>query len=330
MKTIILKENAEDIEKAGKIIKEGGLVAFPTETVYGLGADGLNGEAVKKVYKAKGRPSDNPMILHISRIEDVYKIAETVEEDHLKLMEAFWPGPMTVVMERKKIVPDETTGGLDTVGIRLPKTESARKLIEAAGTPIAAPSANLSGKPSPTKASHVLDDLSGRIDAVIEGGDCQVGIESTVLTLKEDSVVILRPGIITPEDISKVVDRPVSFDPALTSPSGKDFKPMAPGMKYRHYAPDGQMIVFAGDEEKIKEEIEKKKAELEAEGRKVGVIYFASRDFEKAAHNLFASLREMDKENVEYILAGALDEDGLGFSVMNRMLKSAGYNVINV
>lgn len=330
MKTQILKENKEDIEKAGQIIKQGGLVAFPTETVYGLGADGLNPEAVKKVYKAKGRPSDNPMILHISEIEQVYGIATEVTPEHLKLMEAFWPGPMTVVMECKDIVPMETTGGLRTVGIRLPKTDTARELITAAGTPIAAPSANLSGKPSPTKASHVLDDLDGRIDAIIQGGECQVGIESTVLTIKEGKVIILRPGLITPTDIEQVLDLPVEFDPALTEGVGKDFKPMAPGMKYKHYAPNGQMIIFAGTEENIKDAIANKKKELEAEGKSVGVIFFGSNNVGEAAHDLFDKLRQMDKDNIEYILAGALDQDGLGFSVMNRMLKSAGYNVVNV
>ena len=330
MKTIIFKDEISDIEKAGQIIKNGGLVAFPTETVYGLGADGLNPDAVKKVYKAKGRPSDNPMILHISEIDQVYGIAKTVTDEHLNLMEAFWPGPMTVVMECKNIVPKETTGGLSTVGIRLPKTASARQLITAAATPIAAPSANLSGKPSPTKASHVLDDLDGRIDAIIQGGDCQVGIESTVLTIKDGKIIILRPGVITPEAIRKVSDLPVEFDPALTKGVGEDFKPMAPGMKYKHYAPNGQMIIYAGAEENIKTEIAKKKAQLETEGKKVGVIFFGNNDVDQAAHDLFDKLRQMDKENIEYILAGAVEANGLGFSVMNRMLKSAGYNVVNV
>ena len=330
MKTIIFKDEKSDIEEAGKIIKEGGLIAFPTETVYGLGADGLNPEAVKKVYKAKGRPSDNPMILHISEIEQVYGIAKEVTENHLKLMNAFWPGPMTVVMDCKDIVPKETTGGLSTVGIRLPKTDAARDLITAAGTPIAAPSANLSGKPSPTKASHVLDDLDGRIDGIIEGSECQVGIESTVLTIKDGKVIILRPGVITPLDISKVINLPVEFDPALTKGVGEDFKPMAPGMKYKHYAPDGQMIIYSGTEEHIIKAIEEKKAQLKSEGKSVGVIFFGSNNVDQAAHDLFDKLRQMDKENVEYILAGAVESEGLGFSVMNRMLKSAGYNVVNV
>lgn len=330
MNTIIFKDTIEDIKKAGQIIKEGGLVAFPTETVYGLGADGLNPEAVKKVYKAKGRPSDNPMILHISQVDQIYEIAKTVTPNHLKLMDAFWPGPMTMVMDCKDIVPKETTGGLSTVGIRLPKTEAARQLISAAGTPIAAPSANLSGKPSPTNANHVLDDLDGRIDALIEGGDCQVGIESTVLTIKDDKIIILRPGLITPADIEKIVDLPVEFDPALTKGVDEDFKPMAPGMKYKHYAPDGQMIIYSGAEDNIKAKILEKKAQLEAEGKTVGVILFGNDNVDIAAHDLFAKLRQMDKEKVEYILAGAVSQDGLGFSVMNRMLKSAGYNVINV
>lgn len=332
MKTLVLTEEIEDIKKAGQIIKDGGLVAFPTETVYGLGADGLAADAVRKVYLAKGRPSDNPMILHIWQIEDVYRIAEEVRDEHMKLMKAFWPGPMTVVMKKKECVPAETAGGLDTVGIRLPDHETARRLIKESGTAIAAPSANLSGKPSPTRYSHVLDDLDGRIDAVIAGGDCHFGIESTVLTVRDGKVIILRPGAITPEMIKKETGLDVEFDPALKQnpADDEDFRPMAPGMKYRHYAPEGKMVIYSGDEEKVREAIEERKAQLESSGTRVGVIWFGSRDFETAAHDLFDRLRKMDADHVEYILAGALDDDGLGFSVMNRMMKSAGYNIVQV
>lgn len=335
METLILKDTAEDIKKAGKILKNGGLIAFPTETVYGLGANGLDEAAVSKVYKAKGRPSDNPMILHISEIDEIYGITDELSEDGKKLTEAFWPGPLTVVVKRKEIVPNTTTGGLDTVGVRMPSDKVARALIKAAGVPIAAPSANLSGKPSPTMAEHVIKDMNGRIDGIICGDKCQVGIESTVVSVVGDTPIILRPGKITREDMSKVLGKEVKIDPAIEitevkDVKDKDFKPMAPGMKYRHYAPDAEMLVIKGDEEKVKDAIAHKKKDLEEQGKKVGVIMFGSENFEKAAHDLFADLRKMDDENVDYIIAGAVKSEGLGYAVMNRMLKSAGYNVIKV
>ena len=335
MKTLILKDTIEDIKKAGKILKNGGLIAFPTETVYGLGANGLDEAAVSKVYKAKGRPSDNPMILHISQIDEIYDIAEEINEDCLKLMEAFWPGPLTVVVKRKKIVPNTTTGGLDTVGIRMPSDKTARLLIKEAGIPIAAPSANLSGKPSPTMPEHVIKDMNGRIDGIICGGKCQVGIESTVVLVTGDTPIILRPGKITKEDMKKVLGKEVKIDPAIEiteikNNKDQDFRPMAPGMKYRHYAPDAEMVVIEGPKEKVKEEIKRRKEKIKAEGKKVGVIIFGDENFEEAAHDLFADLRKMDDEGVEYIIAGAVKSEGLGYAVMNRMLKSAGYNVIKV
>lgn len=335
METLILKDTEQDIKKAGEILKNGGLIAFPTETVYGLGANGLDEEAVSKVYKAKGRPSDNPMILHIAEISEIYDIAEELSEDGRKLVEAFWPGPLTVVVKRKPIVPDTTTGGLDTVGVRMPSDETARNLIKAAGVPIAAPSANLSGKPSPTMAEHVIKDINGRIDGIICGGKCQVGIESTVVSVVGDTPVILRPGKITKEDMSEVLGKEVKIDPAIEITNAKetknhDFKPMAPGMKYRHYAPEAEMLVIEGDEDKVKLEITKQKESLEKQGKKVGVIMFGSDNFEVAAHDLFADLRKMDDENVDYIIAGAVKSEGLGYAVMNRMLKSAGYNILKV
>ena len=335
METLILKDTEQDIKKAGEILKNGGLIAFPTETVYGLGANGLDEEAVSKVYKAKGRPSDNPMILHIAEISEIYDIAEELSEDGRKLVEAFWPGPLTVVVKRKPIVPDTTTGCLDTVGVRMPSDETARNLIKAAGVPIAAPSANLSGKPSPTMAEHVIKDMNGRIDGIICGGKCQVGIESTVVSVVGDTPVILRPGKITKEDMSKVLGKEVKIDPAIEITNAKetknhDFKPMAPGMKYRHYAPEAEMLVIEGDEDKVKLEITKQKESLEKQGKKVGVIMFGSDNFEVAAHDLFADLRKMDDENVDYIIAGAVKSEGLGYAVMNRMLKSAGYNILKV
>ena len=323
METRIFKETEEDIKEAAKIIEAGGLIAFPTETVYGLGADALNADAVSKVYAAKGRPSDNPMIVHIFKKEQLKELTDEITEDMKLLMEKFWPGPMTMVVKRKPIVPDVTTGGLDTVGVRCPSNETARALIRFSGTPIAAPSANLSGKPSPTKARHCIDDLTGRVDGIIDGEDADLGIESTVVDMTDEIPMILRPGMITKEDMEKALGKEVSLDPALFKKPGKDFKPKAPGMKYKHYAPDAEMVIFKGND--IEKAIEEEKKNLEKAGKKVGIILYEDEKF--AAKDLFAKLRAFDKEKVDVILAGALDEEGIGFSVMNRMLKSAGYNI---
>lgn len=334
MKTRILRETTEDIKEAAGIIAEGGLVAFPTETVYGLGADALNAEAVGKVYAAKGRPSDNPMIVHISRKEDMLKLTEKLSPDIETLMDSFWPGPMTMIVRRLDIIPDTTTGGLDTVGIRMPSDETARKLISLSGCPIAAPSANLSGKPSPTTAEHVIDDLDGRVDAIICGKDCSVGIESTVIDMTEEVPMILRPGIITKEDIEKALGKEILLDPTLNKRpdrfNNEEFRPRAPGMKYRHYAPKAEMIIFEGKPEDVSAAISDEQSRREAEGQKVCVINFDDSAREDAAKEYFAMLREADKNGCDVILGRALTEEGVGFSVMNRMLKSAGYNIKKV
>ncbi len=345
LKTAKLQKTDSDIKKAAHIIKKGGLVAFPTETVYGLGANGLDAVAAKRIYEAKGRPSDNPMILHIADISDIYDLAEDINDIEIKLAEMFWPGPLTIVFKRKPCVPDVTTGGLDTVGIRMPDNETARLLIRESGVPIAAPSANTSGKPSPTRPEHVLNDLDGRIDAIIYGGMCEVGVESTVVLAKKDEIVILRPGKITADDLKNAtgvdvrvdsaiaIDRPaeqIAYKSTKQNAEDCDFKPMAPGMKYKHYAPDAQMLVFRGDESKVKEAIKSKRASLEAHGKKVGIIFFGNDNQEIAAHELFDKLREMDKNKVDFILAGAVSEDGIGYAVMNRLLKSAGYNIEDI
>ncbi len=342
MKTKILESKSENIRIAADIIRQGGLVAFPTETVYGLGADALNPEAVGKVYAAKGRPSDNPMIVHISRTEDFEKLTPSLSPVVKKLMDAFWPGPLTMVVKRTPEVPDVTTGGLDTVGVRMPDNKTALALIEYSGTPIAAPSANISGRPSPTKAEHVVHDLNGRIDAILTGSDCRVGIESTVLDVTTDAPVILRPGIITKNELEAVLDMPVLIDPALLQKrpvekgeglggNDPDFHPKAPGMKYRHYAPKAEMVIIEGSHEAVERKAKKLRAENENAGKKVGVILFGEQAFAEAAHDFFADLRKMDEQGVDLIIAGALsDTDGIGFAVMNRMMKSAGYNVIKV
>ena len=334
MKTRILRETTEEIKEAAGIIAKGGLVAFPTETVYGLGADALNAEAVGKVYAAKGRPSDNPMIVHISAKEQMLELTDRLTPDMEKLMDHFWPGPMTMIVRRLDIIPDTTTGGLDTVGIRMPSDETARKLIEFSGCPIAAPSANLSGKPSPTTAEHVIDDLDGRVDAIICGKNCSVGIESTVIDMTEDTPMILRPGIITKKDIETVLGREILLDPTLNKRPDQfnngEFRPKAPGMKYKHYAPKAEMIIFEGKPENVTKAIDAERSRLEAAGRKVCVINFDDSAREDAAKEYFAMLREADKDGCDVILGRALTEEGVGFSVMNRMLKSAGYNIKEV
>ena len=332
MKTRLLNTTESDIKQAADIIKRGGLVAFPTETVYGLGADALNAKAVGRVYEAKGRPSDNPMIVHIARASDIGQLTPMLSAEIVALIDNFWPGPLTMVLKKKDGVPDRTTGGLDTVAVRMPDSESALRLITLSGCPIAAPSANLSGSPSPTRAKDVIADMDGRIDAIISGEDCRVGIESTVVDMTGETPVILRPGIITAENIEAAIGREVKYDEALLqrAESG-DCTPKAPGMKYRHYAPKAQMTIIEGRRDRVKSEIERLKVLNERLGLKVGVILFEEQAFIEAAHDFFSKLRDLDNEGVDLILAGALsDKDGVGFAVMNRMFKSAGYNIARV
>lgn len=345
MKTLILNTTEEDIARAAEIIADGGLVAFPTETVYGLGANALNPVAVRKIYEAKGRPSDNPTIVHIADAEDLAGLTPSVSEDMKKLAEAFWPGPLTMVVPRLPEVPDVTTGGLDTVGVRLPLEETARALIRAAGVPVAAPSANVSGKPSPTIAEHVIHDMDGKIDAIIAGGACKHGIESTVVDMTSDVPCVLRPGVITPEMLAMLLGKEVDIDPALkmrkefgaasesvadgdATNADDEPHPKAPGMKYRHYAPKAEMTIFEGNAEAARNEMLREAARLAAEGKKAKVFDFD--DEETAAKEFFAGLRSADEEGVDNILVMALPEEGIGFAVMNRMLKAAGYNVRRV
>ena len=331
MDTRYLGTTEEEMEIAGEIVRNGGLVAFPTETVYGLGADAFNAEAVENIYTVKGRPADNPSIVHIWSRDQLPKITTEITPVMEKVMDAFWPGPVTMICHRTFEVPYVTTGGLETVGIRMPSNPAAQAFLKAASCPVAAPSANLSGKPSPTTAEHVRDDFDGRIDAIIDGGPCEFGIESTVIDLTGDVPMILRPGIMTAEDFREKLDMPVILDPALNKkPEDPDFHPKAPGMKYKHYAPKAPMIIFEGDEEKVLEAIEQEKTEHEMEGENVVVLTFGQDGALSAAHELFAMLRSADRENADLILAAALPQKGVGFSVMNRMLKSAGFNIRKV
>ena len=340
MQTLKLQTN--EIEQAGELIRAGELVAFPTETVYGLGADAMNAEAVKSVYAAKGRPSDNPMIVHIADPEQLIGLvqygADGIGPDALALMEAFWPGPLTIIFPKSSAVPDATTGGLETVAIRMPSNDTALRLISAAGCPIAAPSANLSGAPSPTTAEDVLEDMDGRIAAVIMGEQCQVGIESTVIDLTGDTPTILRPGVITAEWITEVLGKPVLYDAALyTKPeviadpedgvADMGQAPKSPGMKYRHYSPKAKVRLIEGSDEEFQARALEIGRDARAGGKRVAILNYGD-DAEKAAHKLFADLRELDRQEYDLVLIRSLKEVGYGFSVMNRMLKSAGYDIV--
>ncbi|MDR3305047.1 MAG: threonylcarbamoyl-AMP synthase [Clostridiales Family XIII bacterium] len=327
----------EKIRRAAAVIRTGGLVAFPTETVYGLGADAFNTEAVSKVYAAKGRPSDNPMIVHIARASDLGVLTRTLTPRIVKLADNFWPGPLTMILEKRGAVPDVTTGGLDTVGVRLPDSPAAIELIRLAGTPIAAPSANLSGSPSPTKADHVIADLYGRVDMILAGPDSRIGIESTVVDVTGARAQILRPGVLAAEELAEVLGETVELDPALLrrDRGGEDGRggapPRAPGMKYKHYAPAAEMLVVEGNRSRVRDEIIRLKALNEKLGRKVGILLFEEQEYIEAAHGFYAVLRDLDNSDVDLIIAGALSEtDGVGFAVMNRMMKSAGYNIVKV
>lgn len=330
------------LRRAGSIIRSGGLVAFPTETVYGLGGDALNRESSRKIYEAKGRPSDNPLIVHICRLEDIGKIARRVPEEAVRIAEAFWPGPLTMILHKTGLVPPETTGGLDTVAVRFPSDKTARKLIEYSGGYIAAPSANRSGRPSPTLAKYVSQDMDGRIDMIIDGGQVGIGLESTILDLTVSPPQILRPGYVTGEMLSRVLKEIDTDVTILKSDSGQ--APRAPGMKYRHYAPKGELTIVEGDLDTVVEYINGRTAEEREKGERIGILCTSEsfprycgdvvrcvgsrRDEESVARHLFAALREFDDEGVTKIYAESFEAAGLGQAIMNRLLKAAGHRVV--
>lgn len=333
----------EIISEAGKIIKEGGLVAFPTETVYGLGGDALNRDSSRKIYAAKGRPSDNPLIVHISKWESIEKIAAKLPPEAKKLADAFWPGPLTMIVEKNDLVPMETTGGLNTVAVRMPDHKAALDFIEAAGGFVAAPSANLSGKPSPTIAKYVIQDMDGRIEMIIDGGEVGIGVESTIVDLTGEVPTILRPGYVTQEMVSRVLGEVDADVTILDNDSG--VKPKAPGMKYRHYAPKGDMTLVEGSPEEVAAYINDKVSEAQKKGLKAGVLCtdetvdrisaevkksVGSRENEyQIARNLYRVLREFDDENVSVIYSESFSAKGFGTAVMNRLLKAAGFHIVN-
>lgn len=349
MKTIISKINQlqldkDIINKAGQILKEGGLVAFPTETVYGLGADALNEKAAEKIYAAKGRPSDNPLIVHITNMKALEKIVTDIPKEAYIVAEKYWPGPLTMIFNKSAAVPYGTTGGLDTVAVRMPDHEIACAVIDAGGGYIAAPSANTSGRPSPTKAEHVKEDLDGKINMIVDGGTVEIGVESTILDLTVTPPMILRPGAITKEMFEKLLGE-VSEDITLLSTDSKK-APKAPGMKYRHYAPKAKLCVIDGEIDAVVEEINRLAQEKIQAGSRIGIIgteetvgrYLCGvvkcigtrKDETTVANHLYAILRDFDEENVDYIFSESFSGDGIGNAIMNRLLKAAGHHIIHL
>ena len=347
----------EELKEAASILRSGGLVAFPTETVYGLGGNALDEDAARKIYAAKGRPSDNPLIAHVSCVEEVAPLVKEIPEAGRKLMEAFWPGPLTMIFPKSEKVPYGTTGGLDTVAIRMPDDPVANRLIALAGVPVAAPSANTSGRPSPTTADHVWQDMNGRIEMIIDGGPVGIGVESTIVDVSSAIPSVLRPGAITMEMLAEVLGE-VSVDPAILGPLSADVRPKAPGMKYKHYAPKADLTLVEPedvdrenglDEKQLQAMIGKvrelSRGKIEA-GCRVGVICTDEsrhcytdgavrsigerKSQASVAHNLYALLREFDDLGVDYIFSESFPKDHLGQAIMNRLSKAAGYKIVKV
>ena len=337
MKTVYLKENSpETVGVAAEILKNGGLVAIPTETVYGLAANALDGKAVRKIFEAKGRPQDNPLIVHVSSLEEIPPLVEEVDPRLYSLAEKYWPGPLTVIMKKSSLIPDEVSAGLDTVAIRMPSHEGARKIIAAAGVPLAAPSANASGKPSPTKASHVIEDLDGRIDAVVDGGDCSVGVESTVVTLVTDPPALLRPGGVTPSELEAVLGE-IQISSAVYEKLKDNEKAESPGMKYKHYAPAAQVTIIKGSFEKYKKFLLAQKDTVcavcfDGEGChfEKSIEYGSENDGLSQAHSLFDALREVDVMGCKRAFVRCPVSSGVGLAVYNRLLRSAAFRVIDL
>ena len=349
-------EESKALKEAAEILKKGGLVAFPTETVYGLGANALDEKAARKIYEAKGRPSDNPLIAHVASLQEVIPLTACIPEMGRKLAEAFWPGPLTLIFPKSDLVPYGTTGGLDTVAVRMPSDKTAAELIRLAGVPVAAPSANTSGRPSPTTAAHVYQDMNGKIDMIVDGGPVGIGVESTIVDVTEEIPVLLRPGAITMEMLEKIVGT-VEIDPAVLKPLSPEIHPKAPGMKYRHYAPKADLTLVeeagegagegAGETAgRVVQEINRLAREKISQGAKVGIICtdetralypegevksigLRAKE-ETVAHNLYAVLRDFDDAGVEFIYSESFPENHLGQAIMNRLNKAAGYHIIKI
>ena len=342
MNTKLLKAKSPDdisaINEAGEILKNGGLVAIPTETVYGLAASAFNCESVHNVFKAKGRPGDNPLIVHISDISELEEITCNVSEKAKMCMKAFWPGPFTAIVEKTDKIPSAVSGGLNTVAVRMPSNDVARAIIHAAGVPLAAPSANISGSPSPTTAKHVINDLFGKIDAIVVSNDCSVGVESTVVSFCGEAPKLLRPGGITPEQLRKIVPDLI-IDPAVTEKINPNAVVSSPGMKYRHYAPNSDVTMVIGSSEKFCEFCNKNKEKFELaicydQDAKNTVLNTLSlgdvKDHAAQAERLFSALRTVDEMKIKTVVVHAPSTDGIGLAVYNRLIRAAGFKVIKL
>lgn len=340
------KINEEEIKEAAEEIKKGNLVLFPTETVYGIGANALDAEAVKKIFIAKNRAQDNPLIVHVSSIEMVEKIVKEITPLEKKLMERFWPGPLTIIFKRKseKIIPNVVTANLDTVGIRMPSNEIAKKLIQKAGVPIAAPSANISGKPSGTKVEDIIEELDGKVQYILDGGVTDIGLESTVIKIDNGVIDILRPGKVTKEELQEVANQ-VEIDLHVLGKVEKNEKVASPGMKYRHYAPNTKcMMVYSNNEEDMINKINEITLDMQNENKKVLVLgrekhinsyivknkWNMGEELEEVAKNIFTLLRKVDKEKVDLVIIEGVGEKGLGLAITNRLIRACAYNYIIV
>lgn len=339
MQTQLLHANEpKAIETAAQILKEGGLVGMPTETVYGLAANALDGKAVAKIFAVKGRPMDNPLIVHISEFDQINRLVQSVPETARRLAARFWPGPLTIILPKSELIPDEVSAGLPTVAVRFPSHPVARALIQAAGLPLAAPSANLSGHPSPTTAEHVMNDLSGKIEAVLDGGACGVGVESTVVTLAADPPRLLRPGGITLEQLRAVLGE-VELDPAVLHPLAAGVRATSPGMKYKHYSPKANVVILDGDFEAYKAYVNTHAAPGVAalcyngdeQGLNVpAVCYGGEKDCGEQARELFDALRRLDEMQAKTVYARCPEPKGVGLAVYNRLIRAAGFEVLSV
>jgi len=338
MQTRILKINPKNpqiskIRQAAKIIKSGNLVAFPTETVYGLGANALDSKSVKKIFIAKGRPSDNPLIIHISDIADLKMLVDYIPNTAHELINKFWPGPLTLVLKKSKRVPKITTGGINTVAVRMPKNKIAQALIRETGVPIAAPSANISGRPSPTTSEHVSNDLDGRISMIIDGGKTKIGIESTVIDLSRKTPMLLRPGGVTLEELQCIIGK-IAIHPTIQERKTKSVH-RSPGMKYRHYSPNAKIILIEGTEDKVKNKILHLLSQFKKQGKKVGIMtavntryksnmtVFLGNNLDVIAADLFKTFREFDTKKIDIVLVQGISRKGLGLGIMNRLGKAA-------
>lgn len=339
MKTQVLKPDTKSISLACSLIKSGEVVGVPTETVYGLAGDANNPDAIKKIFKAKGRPADNPLIVHISNLSQLDGLVREFSNDAKALADAFWPGPLTIIMPKGKAVCDATCAGLDSVGIRMPANEIARQIIEKSNTPFAAPSANISGKPSPTNANDVFEDMNGKINLIIDGGECVAGVESTVVSVLNETPVILRPGVVTKAQMEAVLGKPVLIAKEVTAGVTDDSAVLSPGMKYKHYSPNAEIVILKGNLDQFAQFVNSQKQEnifaMCFDGEEpfltVPAISYGKADDPKTqAHNLFAVLRELDKKNAKIVYARCPEMDGVSLAVYNRLIRSAGFKIINL